>query len=363
MLQELLSPFLFAFLLSLAATPFTIKLARKFKLIDDPKKHKHPAIIHKKPLPRAGGIPIFLSLLFAMVLFLPLDKTFISIIIAGALVVIIGILDDKYDLSPYVRFIGNVVAASIVVFSGVEIPFITNPFGGILYFTNFSFSFLNITISVSTVLAIIWIVWVMNMLNWSKGVDGQMPGIAVISAVIIGIASLRFPEITQSNVYTSQLSFIIAGAALGFLFYNFYPAKIFPGYSATILGFMLGIVSIMGSVKLATAILVMGVPTADAIFTITRRIMARKSPFWGDKGHLHHLLLEHGISQRLISLFYWLMSLLLGLFALNLSSRGKLFAIILVVVFVGAFILSLKFLGLPRSPASQRGEQDARKKR
>ena len=345
MLSALLLPFAAAFFLSMVLTPFTISFARKFKLVDDPKTHKHPAVIHKKPLPRAGGIPIFFAIILAMALFLPNDKTFLSIIAAGALVVIIGILDDKYDLSPYVRFLGNLVSAAIVVFSGVEIPFITNPLGGILSFTNFSFSFLSVDFTISTILAIIWIVWVMNMLNWSKGVDGQMPGIAVVSAVIIGIASLRFPIITQNNIYTSQLSFITAGASLGFLFYNFYPAKIFPGYSATILGFMLGVVSIMSSVKLATAVLVMGIPAADALFTITRRILSKKSPFWHDKGHLHHLLLNQGLSQRMIALFYWLMSLLLGFFALNLSSRGKLFAIILVVVFVGAFILTLKLFG------------------
>lgn len=335
MLQALFLPFAVALFLSMVLIPVTIKFARKFKLVDDPKTHKHPAVIHKKVLPRAGGIPIFFSIIASMILFLPDDEIFLSIIIAGALVVIIGVLDDKYDLSPYFRFLGNFLCAAIVVFSGVEIPFITNPLGGIL----------DISPTISTFLAIIWIVWVMNMLNWSKGVDGQMPGIAVVSAVIIGIASLRFPVITEHNIYTSQISFITAGAALGFLFYNFYPAKIFPGYSATILGFMLGVVSIMSSVKLATAILVMGVPTADALFTITRRIISWKSPFWGDRGHLHHLLLAQGISQRLIALFYWLMSLLLGLFALNLSSRGKLFAIILVVVLVGAFILTLKLFG------------------
>ena len=345
MLELLLFPFSIAFAFSMILTPITISFARKFKLIDDPKTHQHPAIIHKKPLPRAGGIPIFLSIIAAMILFLPDDRIFLSIIAAGALVVAIGILDDKFDLSPYIRFAGNIFCASIIVLAGVEVPFITNPLGGILDFTNFSYQFLGITITAGSLLAIIWIVWVMNMLNWSKGVDGQMPGIAVISAIIIGIASLRFPIITQNNIYTSQLSFIIGGAALGFLFYNFYPAKIFPGYSATILGFMLGVVSIMSSVKLATAILVMGVPTADALFTITRRILSRKSPFWHYKGHLHHLLLAQGASQQLIALFYWLMSLLLGLFALTLSSRGKLFAIILVVVFVGAFISSLKLFG------------------
>src|SRR3972149_9157660 len=125
MLELLLFPFSIAFAFSMILTPITISFARKFKLIDDPKTHQHPAIIHKKPLPRAGGIPIFLAIILAMILFLPDDKTFLSIITAGALVVIIGVLDDKYDLSPYARFLGNFICAAIVVFSGVEIPFIT----------------------------------------------------------------------------------------------------------------------------------------------------------------------------------------------------------------------------------------------
>jgi UDP-GlcNAc:undecaprenyl-phosphate GlcNAc-1-phosphate transferase len=182
----------------------------------------------------------------------------------------------------------------------------------------------------------------MNMLNWSKGVDGQMPGVAAISAIIIGIASLRFPVLTEMNIVVSQASFIVAGAALGF---NFYPAKIFPGYSATILGFMIGVLSIISGVKLATAVLVMGVPAADFLFTFIRRVASHKSPFQGDREHLHHLLLSSGLGQRKIALFYWIMSTFLGLFALTLSSRGKLFAIILVVVLVGAIIFTLKFLG------------------
>ena len=339
----LLAPFLTAFVICFLLTPLAIKFAKKFGLMDDPRTHKHPAIVHKNPVPRAGGLPIFLAIALAVILFLPIDRTFISIIIGGAFVVIIGLLDDKYDLSPYLRFGANFISAAIVIFGGIAIPFITNPLGGILHFTNLQFPLFG-SIPISSIIAVIWIVWVMNMLNWSKGVDGQMPGIAAVSSIIIGIASLRFPVLTDLNIHASQLSFIIAGASVGFLFYNFYPAKIFPGYSATILGFSIGILSILSGVKLATAILVMGVPTADAIFTIIRRILSKKSPFWHDKGHLHHLLLNLGFGHRAIALFYWLMSMLLGVFALNLSSKGKLFAIILLVVVVGAIIFGLKFI-------------------
>ncbi|OIP57889.1 MAG: hypothetical protein COX79_05190 [Candidatus Levybacteria bacterium CG_4_10_14_0_2_um_filter_36_16] len=346
MILTYLLPFLVTLFVSIILTPLVIRFAKKIKLIDDPKTHNHPALLHKNPIPRAGGLALFFALVTGMIIFLPLNSVFLPIIIGGTFVVVVGLLDDKYDLSPYLRFAANIFCASIVVFSGATIPYITNPLGGILHFQNITFGIFGIgySISLGSILAVVWIVWVMNMLNWSKGVDGQMPGIVVISSCIIGLAALRFPVLTNMNIYTSQLSFMVAGASLGFLVYNFYPAKIFPGYSATILGFLLGILSLLSGVKLATALLVLGVPAADAFFTIIRRILSKKSPFWHDKGHLHHLLLKLGMGHRSIAIFYWLMSLFLGIFALNLSSRGKLFAIILVVVVVGAGIVTLKFL-------------------
>ncbi len=336
--SQFVYPFLTSLLVTLFITPFVIKFAKKYKLVDDPKKHKHPAIIHKKIIPRAGGLGILFGIIIASLCFLPYSHQLSIILISCTLVVLVGLLDDRFDLSPYLRFASNILVAVFVVLLGVSIPYVTNPLGGILHFGSFQQFFL------PQIFAVIWIVWVMNMLNWSKGVDGQMPGIAAVSAIIIGIASLRFPVIEQNNIISAQLSFITAGAAIGFLFFNFFPAKIFPGYSATVLGFLIGVLSILSGVKLATAILVMGIPTADAVFTVTRRILSKKSPFWHDKGHLHHLLLSFGLGQRSIAIFYWIMSLVLGTISLNLSSKGKLFAILLVLVLVGGVILGLKFL-------------------
>src|SRR3990167_6132001 len=145
----------------------------------------------------------------------------------------------------------------------------------------------------------------MNMLNWSKGVDGQMPGIVAISAVVIGLLSLRLAGSDHSGQISVILSFIIAGASLGFLLFNFYPAKIFPGYGATSVYLLLAAVSLLSSAKLATAILVMGIPMIDGAFTVMRRIFSGRSPFWHDKKHLHHILLDLGLTQRHIALFYW----------------------------------------------------------
>lgn len=341
-------PLVSSFLLTVLSIPIVIFLAKRIGLMDDPKKRRHPAIIHKKPIPRGGGLAILVGVLISSLLFLPLNTTILAVLLGSVLVVLVGTLDDKFDLSPYLRFITNILVASFpVLLGGIKIAFITNPFGGILFF--------NILPLLPEALAIIWIVWTMNMLNWSKGVDGQMPGIAAIAALTIGILSFRFHPVSAENLITARLSFITAGAALGFLIFNFYPAKIFPGYGATILGFLLAITSILTGSKLATAILVMGVPIIDGLLTILRRILRGKSPFLGDKGHFHHLLLRQGWGQRRIALFYWAFSAILGVIALTLSSREKFFAILVLLVLVGGAILWFSFLPSQENSESSNG--------
>ena len=339
-------PFLIALISTILLTPLCIYLLKINRIVDDPKTHKHPAILHTKPIPRGGGIPIFLGIFIAGLTFLPITNTTIALFISSLLALITGVADDKFDISPYIRFCVNIICAIIVVSSGVTISFVTNPLGGILHFGNLFFipQFLNqYAWILPYVIAIVWIVWVMNMLNWSKGVDGQMPGIVAISAIIIGIVSLRFPISDQNTYIAALLSFMIAGASIGFLFFNFYPAKIFPGYGATGIYLLLATVSILSSAKLATALLVMGVPMIDGMFTILRRILSGRSPFWHDKKHLHHILLQFGFSQRTIALFYWMLSAILGVLSLSLSSRGKVFALIMILLIIGGSLLSLHF--------------------
>lgn len=340
-------PFTIAFFITIIATPISLIFIKKLGLFDDPKTHKHPAIIHTKPIPRGGGIPLFIGITLTGLFFIPITKIVIALFIAMLISLIVGILDDKFDISPYLRFVVNILVAGIVVASGVGVPFITNPYGGIIYLSSVRIPldlFGHHLLALSDLVALIWIVWVINMLNWSKGVDGQMPGIVAISAIVIGILSLRFGTKDQVSLINANLSFIIAGASLGFLIFNFYPAKIFPGYSATVVYLILSVVSILSSAKLATAILVMGVPMTDGIFTIIRRILTGRSPFWHDKKHLHHLLLSLGVGQRRIAFFYWTISGVLGTLALLLSSKLKLFAIIMVVIIVGGAILFLHLI-------------------
>ncbi len=344
--ETIIFPFLVSFLATIVAVPLTLPLIKKAGLIDDPTLHKHPGIIHTKPIPRGGGIPLFIGTFIACIIFLPLNPTTLSILFASFLALIIGIVDDRFnakskDVSPYLRFLINILCAVIVVGSGVTIPFITNPFGGILHLDGLIFPFLQIT--PGDIVAGLWIIWVMNMLNWSKGVDGQMPGIVAISALVIGILSFRFPFVLTSSLIDAQLAFILVGSSLGFLLFNYHPARLFPGYGATSIYLLLAVVSILSSAKLATAILVMGIPTVDALFTIARRMIRGKSPFKGDNWHLHHLLLRLGYSQRQIALFYWILSALLGTISLTLQSKSKLFAIAMLLVIVGGGLLFLHF--------------------
>ncbi|EKD58027.1 MAG: glycosyl transferase family protein, partial [uncultured bacterium] len=191
--------------------------------------------------------------------------------------------------------------------------------------------------------ALFWIVWVINMVNFSSGVDGQMPGIVLVTLFVLFAASLRF-AVDPSQLVVAKLALIGAGATFGFLIYNFYPAKIFPGDSASyFLGFLIAVVAILSGAKVGAAILVMTIPLVDGVFTIFRRLAIGKSPFSDDRNHLQHLLLGLGWGQRRIALFYWLLCAILGAVALLLPSEEKLFAgaVVAVIVIGGLLWLNI----------------------
>lgn len=337
-----------SFFVCVLLIPLTITLAKKYHLVDDPQKRPHPAHVQKRVVPRAGGLPIFLAITISAFLFIPKTEQLWSLILAMFLLLVIGLLDDYLkDFSALVRFLFQTVAAAMVVFSGVTINFITNPLGGILYFSLLE----------SIVLTVFWCIWIMNMVNWAKGVDGQMPGVILVASVVIGILSLRFygqGDIGQLQVAT--LSFITAAASLAFLIFNWYPAKIFPGFSgSTILGLIVATLAMLAGAKLATALLVLLVPAIDFLYTFFRRVLSGKPPWRGDRQHLHHLLLQKGFSHQQIALFYIVASAILGIGALNLDSKGKLFAVTLVGAAILGAILWLNFFG----GLSKRPDQDS----
>lgn len=350
--MDLIIPAIASLLLTVISIPPTIIFAKKFNLVDNPRLRPHPAHTQMRTVPRAGGLAVFIGISLAILFMIPIEKHTIGILLGLLVLLIVGLLDDKYqNLSPYFRLFSQFIAAGVAVGSGIGIKFITNPLGGIIPLNTLilQFNFLGIhhIILLADLLAIIWIVWVMNMINWSKGVDGQMPGIVTIAAIILGLLSLKLGLLGDpSQINVAQLSFITAGAAFGLLIFNWYPAKIFPGFSgSTILGFMIAVLAILSGGKLATAGLVLLIPSTDFAYTFFRRILQGKSPVWGDRGHLHHKLLEIGLSHQQISLFYILGSAILGAAALSLSSTGKLFAAILIGTIILGGILWLNFFG------------------
>lgn len=347
-MEQFLLAFLFTFLITLLSTPLTIALAKKYNLLDDPKLRPHPAHIHKTVIPRAGGLPIFLGITLAILLFTGLSQINIAIILALTILLVVGLLDDALiEFKPATRLMLQFIPAVIAVASGIGIDFITNPFGGILRLDTFRFDFLGFQINVlADLFAVIWIVWIQNCVNWSKGVDGQMPSITLVAFLTIGFVSLKFLNLgDQSQYLPTILSFICAGSSLGFLFFNWHPAKILPGFSgSTILGFMIAVLSIFSSAKLAIALLVLLIPATDFFYTFFRRILEKKSPLKGDQKHLHHLLLKRGLTHQQISLLYGSSCAILGLLAANLKSQGKIFTIILAGVIVLGTLLWLHFL-------------------
>lgn len=344
-----------AFIAALVLTPLTIRLAPALGIVDDPKKRRHPATLHKVPTARGGGIPLFVALLLASILFLPLDQRLLGILGGAAIVVLVGFLDDRHDIHPLIRLTTNFLAAGLVVASGIGIAFITNPLtGGIIDLSQpqISFQLLGQERSIwiiSDLFALLWIAFLMNMVNWSSGVDGQLSGFVPIAAATIAALSLRFTEdVTQWPIII--LAAATAGAYLGFLPYSVFPQKIMPGYGgSTLAGFLLAVLAIASGAKVATAIIVLGVPFMDAAFAILRRIYQKKSPFWGDAMHLHHRLLAIGWSKTKVAFFYWAVAAVLGFLALHLNSQAKVYTIIMLGVGIGGLLLWLSQLSqLPR---------------
>jgi len=347
-LNLLILPGVLAGLLTYLTVPFAIKVAHKYDLIDDPARHIHPKVIHTYPIPRGGGLAIWIGLATTAAIFLPPDKHLWGILLGGTFLIVMGLLDDKYDLNPYLRLIVQFLVASIPIFAGIGIAFLSNPFGGTIDLSHPQFVF-NLmgehTIWIlSDAFALFWIVTLMNFLNMgASGLDGQITGTAGIAALVIGLLSLRLVG-DSTQVPVVILAGATAGAFFGFLPWHIYPQKIMPSFGgATLAGFMLGILSILSTTKVGTLMVILAIPLIDTGYTIVRRIAAGKMPLWGDRGHLHHRLLDSGFSKKQVAFFYWGTTALLGILALNLNTPSKLYTIIGVAVFVGGLLLLLMY--------------------
>ncbi len=333
-------PFLTAFSLVTITTPLTIKFFRRQGWLDNPQRHR-VNITHLYPVPRGGGLPIAIGIFAAILLFLPLDTKVLAILLAITINLVVGLIDDVHNISPYIRLVTNTLAAICLVLAGIKIAFITHPlFPHQVLFLDQHWFF----VSLGDILTIVWFVWMTNVVGWAGGIEGQLPGLVSIAAVTIGILGIRFSQdLTQWPLIS--LAGAIAGAYLGFLPYNFYPQQIMPGYSGkSVAGLLLGILAVLSGAKLATAILVLGIPMADGILAISRRLWRGQSPVWGDAEYLHHLLFRLGLPRTKIAILYWLFSLILGILVLNLNSQQKIYAFLLTFIVLVAISLFLKRL-------------------
>lgn len=342
-------------------TPIIIPLAKRLDLVDDPKKRFHPAHTHKGIIPRAGGLALFFGVCVGVALFVPLTKVVLGMLFGSLLLVIVGLFDDRKDVNPYVRLATNGLAALIAVSAGAGIPYVTNPItGGILRLDTLRISFEffgpHSILVWADIFAFLWIMWTINIIGWSAGVEGQMPGFVAIASIVLGILSLRYSMSDPTQLTVTLFAFIVAGSFIGFIPWNFFPQKIMPGYGGkTLAGFLLALLAIFSYGKFGTMLLVLGVPMTDAVYTLLRRFGKKRSLVTADRGHLHHRLLDLGWGKRRVALFYWILSAILGTIALTVTSQQKIFVLLLVAFGVGGFLVWVNFftqLSEPLDPDS-----------
>jgi len=331
--------FILALVLSLLLIPVAKRVALKLQIVDKPDFVRK---IHTKPIPLSGGVVIFA--VFFAVIFLFHDQLLVGNLdwhhwlgfFAGSLILIIGgVLDDKYNLKPKYQIIFPLLAIVAVLLGGVEIAKLSNPFGG--YFSLSTIAWL------SPVFISVWLLGMMYTTKLLDGVDGLVGGVSTIGALVIFLFTIT------TKYYQPDIAFaalVLAGAILGFLFYNFNPASIFLGEGGSLfLGFALGVLAIISGGKIAIALLVMGIPIFDVAWTILRRVISGKNPFkTADKKHLHHRLLALGLSQRQTVYVFYSLSALFGLSGLFLQSQGKFFALGLIIVLMMILVISFSFI-------------------
>lgn len=295
------------------ATPGVRRLAVRIGAVDKP---GDPRRINDHPVPRMGGLAMFLGFIVAVLLFSKLTESIRGILYGSLVIVLLGVADDKWDLNPWIKLAGQCVAAWIAVCHGVEVQILTNPI----------FAQQGIDLgALSAPVTMLWIVGMTNALNLIDGLDGLAAGVAGISCASILAVSMFIPKVTDVSVLVAALG----GACLGFLPYNHNPAKIFMGDTgALLLGYVLSTASVVGLFKMYTIatfampLLVLALPLFDTIFAIFRRVCHGKSPIRPDREHIHHRLLAMGLDQKQSVALLYAFSAILGLLAVVLAANS-----------------------------------------
>ena len=319
-----------ALVVSFLSTPLVKTLAFKVGAIDVPKDERR---MHKVPIPRLGGLAIFIAFLFAVILFGNIDRQMQGILLGAIMIVILGVLDDILTLRALPKFLVQIAAAGVAVYHGCVIQFVSNP----NVFSAYSYVDLG---WLSIPLTIIWIVAITNAVNFIDGLDGLAVGVSAISTASLLIVALMVGELDIAVIFAALL-----GSCIGFIPYNKNPAKIFMGDTgATFLGYILATLSVQGLFKMyaiisfAVPFLILGLPIFDICFAFLRRIAKGQNPMVADRGHVHHRLIDMGFNQKQAVAISYLLTAILGLAAVLLTSSGEFKALILIaaVVLVGA---------------------------
>ncbi|MBR3077857.1 MAG: undecaprenyl/decaprenyl-phosphate alpha-N-acetylglucosaminyl 1-phosphate transferase [Oscillospiraceae bacterium] len=345
MLLRVGAALLVAGLLSYLFTPLVKLLAKKVGAMDVPKDNRR---MHDHPIPRMGGLAIFIGFLLSALIFTrEIDQGLKSILLGAIVIVILGVFDDRRALGAKLKLAVQLVAAAVVVFYGdLRIDRITNPFGGSLY------SYWDLGVFAYPI-TIIWIVAITNAVNFIDGLDGLACGVSCISSLNLLVIALLV-----SDAKVAILMAALTGACLGFVPYNFNPAKIFMGDTgSTFLGFMLATVSIQGLFKAYTAIsfivpfLLLGLPIFDICFAVIRRIASGHSPMEADRGHFHHRLIDMGFSQKQSVAIAYVLTGILGLAAVLLTVSGAMKTLIMLgaILVVGAIGMRIIMGATPRA--------------
>jgi len=340
-MSNLVFGLLTSLILAFIATPYVKKLAIKIGAVDAPDQRK----VHTRIMPRLGGLAIYIGFVISFFLFVPFTskKELLGILIGGTIVMITGMLDDKLQLSPKWKLLGQLLATAVVVVPfGLKIGVVKLPYDGFIDFSTGWLFWLAVPITM------IWIVGVTNAINLIDGLDGLSAGVSAIATATMAIVAIM-----NKDWVVATYCFVLLGAILGFLYFNFHPARIFMGDTGSLfLGFNLAALSIMGFkeavfVSFIIPIVVLGVPLWDTFFAIIRRIVNKKPISSPDKGHLHHCLLNMGLSHRMSVITIYLISIFFGTMAIVLSQTVKLWTtIILIALMLFVIHMASEVVGL-----------------
>ena len=351
LVRYILLALIVATLVSFGSTPLVKKMAYKVGAIDVPKDNRR---MHKVPIPRLGGLAIFLGFFLSVLLFAEIDRSTRGILIGAIMIVVLGVMDDIMTLKALPKFFVQIAAAGVAVYYGNIIQFLSNPV------LTSPAPYLNLG-KWAIPVTVIWIVAITNAVNFIDGLDGLAVGVSAISSATLLVTAIL---VSEGNVAIIMAALL--GACLGFIPYNMNPAKIFMGDTgSTFLGYILATVSIQGLFKMyaiisfAVPFLILGLPIFDICFAILRRLAKGQNPMRADRGHIHHRLIDMGFNQKQTVAIAYMITAILGLAAVVLTSSGALRALILIgaVLIVGAIGFKLIFNEKPEAPDVQQNDQ------